>query len=657
MKLGTKIMMGFVITCLVFIALSLFIFLSLRPVQKGAISLSSDVLPMLNQASEIQSNFIMEAFAIRGYGFTGDETIWDESVKRQDLNRKFLAELEKQVKGAPVIQTPEIIEQVAHVRKVYDEYDKASDLLPGIIHKLTAAKNNIDTVHAAYMVSCNNFYESQKQKQMEDFANGIDKSSSDRRSARLGKVGDLKDLADGILQNSLRAQLERNTEFLKLADDMANQIIKMAQALLDDSVDQHDRDLMTDIIKDAKVFHSAVLDLTANLSEKLNQDVVRTALIEDAMTSAGKLKDIGTSMTLEVADNAAKALKQVIVSLGIGVLTALVISVLLAIFITRSITGPVNRIINLLASDATEVDTAAGQLSGASNSLAEGASENAASLEETAAALEELSSMTSRNADNSVEANELMAQASQAVHRADDSMVNVIKAMSEISTSGHEIGKIIKTIDEIAFQTNLLALNAAVEAARAGEAGAGFAVVADEVRNLAIRSAEAAKNTADLIAGTISNINSGSELVQMTADNFKTVEEHSSKVAALVAEVAEASKEQSQGIGQITTAMSEMDKVTQSNAALAEESASSSSNLSEQASNLLEAVDNLTRLVHGQDGGGITVKSASYQPGSHAAAPIKQHRQPKELPKAPSKESPKAVDYSSIPMDESFDDF
>jgi methyl-accepting chemotaxis protein len=174
--------------------------------------------------------------------------------------------------------------------------------------------------------------------------------------------------------------------------------------------------------------------------------------------------------------------------------------------------------------------------------------------------------------------------------------------MEEISRSGNEIGKIIKTIDEIAFQTNLLALNAAVEAARAGEAGAGFAVVADEVRNLAIRSAEAAKNTADLIASTIANINSGAEMVNATAENFKIVETHSSKVAQLVSEVAEASKEQSSGIGQINTAMSEMDKVTQSNAATAEEAASAAGQLSLQAGNLLSAVNEMEVLAHGAEG-------------------------------------------------------
>ena len=231
------------------------------------------------------------------------------------------------------------------------------------------------------------------------------------------------------------------------------------------------------------------------------------------------------------------------------------------------------------------------------------------------------------------EANALMRQATEAVKMATGSMGHVIRAMEEISVSGNEIGKIIKTIDEIAFQTNLLALNAAVEAARAGEAGSGFAVVADEVRNLAIRSADAAKSTADLIASTISNINSGSEMVNATADNFKTVETHSSKVAELVAEVAEASKEQSQGIGQITTAMSQMDKVTQSNAASAEESASAAGQLSLQAGNLLSAVDEMNELVHGAGADkGRMRRSAPVERRTHAPVSAPRKTEVKALP-------------------------
>jgi methyl-accepting chemotaxis protein len=171
--------------------------------------------------------------------------------------------------------------------------------------------------------------------------------------------------------------------------------------------------------------------------------------------------------------------------------------------------------------------------------------------------------------------------------------------MEEISKASEETSKIIKTIDEIAFQTNLLALNAAVEAARAGEAGAGFAVVADEVRNLALRAADAAKNTADLIEGTVKKVKDGGELVAKTSEAFTEVAKSSSKVGELVGEIAAASQEQSKGIDQVNVAVNQMDKITQQNAANAEESASASEEMNAQAEQMKGVVQELVAIVGG----------------------------------------------------------
>ncbi len=249
---------------------------------------------------------------------------------------------------------------------------------------------------------------------------------------------------------------------------------------------------------------------------------------------------------------------------------------------------------------ADEVSNASAVIANSGQHLAENSTEQASALEETSASLEEMSSMTKHNADNAAQAKALTAEARQIVDKVGDQMNRMVEAIQEVTRSSEETGKIIKTIDEIAFQTNLLALNAAVEAARAGEAGAGFAVVADEVRNLAMRAAEAAKNTSSLIEKTIVTVKNSNELTLQTQEGFKENVEISNKIGLLIDEISAASNEQAQGIGQIGKAVAEMDMVTQKTAAGAEESASTAEELSAQSSDLKSLVESLAVFVSGK---------------------------------------------------------
>jgi methyl-accepting chemotaxis protein len=263
-----------------------------------------------------------------------------------------------------------------------------------------------------------------------------------------------------------------------------------------------------------------------------------------------------------------------------------------------------------------------------------------------------MSSMTKRNAESAKQAKELAnntksaAEAgsqcvqamSQSMDRIQESSAQMRQAMGAVKESNNEVAKIIKTIDEIAFQTNILALNAAVEAARAGEAGMGFAVVADEVRNLAQKSAAAARETAAKIEAAISRTEAGVRVSEKVVDDLKAVLEQSRQVESslkgielkskevngLVGEIASASLEQSQGIEQVNTAVCQMDKVTQSNAANAEESASAAEELNAQAENLKESVNDLLTMVGGDNG----VKNATRHTVLAARSTKPHHSQP-----------------------------
>jgi len=300
-----------------------------------------------------------------------------------------------------------------------------------------------------------------------------------------------------------------------------------------------------------------------------------------------------------------------------------------AAWILRTI-QPVYGVISGLASGAEQVTSASRQVASASQQLSEGATEQASSLEETSASLEEMSSMTRQNADHARQADRMIQETVQEAHRGREAMGHMVEAVGRIKRSADETVKILKTIDEIAFQTNLLALNAAVEAARAGEAGKGFAVVAEEVRNLAMRSAEAARSTASLIEESQKNADQGVATSSQVDEVLKRIQEQVGKVTQLVGDVSSASQEQARGVDQINAAVSQMDRVTQANAASAEESASASEELSAQANELREMVRRLQRIVDGRSAPatGNTEQAPSASPASAPPARAARPRTP-----------------------------
>ncbi len=275
------------------------------------------------------------------------------------------------------------------------------------------------------------------------------------------------------------------------------------------------------------------------------------------------------------------------------------VAVFLGIILSNSITKPILNSVTSLNEAAEQVARASEDLASTSQQLAEGNSEQAASIEQTSSTLEETACMVHQNSENTKEAALLAAQTSSSSEKGNEQMQEMLGSMSEIKKSSDQIAKIIKVIDEIAFQTNILALNAAVEAARAGEAGMGFAVVAEEVRNLAQRSAQAAKDTTEIIETNIELSETGLQVSEKVGESLGEITLQAKKVNELLDEIASASQEQSQGISQINKAMTQMEKVTQRNASGSEESAAASQEMSAQALLMQETVQGLFKLING----------------------------------------------------------
>ncbi len=341
----------------------------------------------------------------------------------------------------------------------------------------------------------------------------------------------------------------------------------------------------------------------------------------------------------------------------VAVLAGAIVSVLI---VQRFVSKPLRGVVTVLSENADETSRAASTVASASQTMAQGASEQAAALEETTSALEEMASMTRRNAETAQQASALSAETQNAANNGNEAMSRMSNAINEIQRSATETAKIIKVIDEIAFQTNLLALNAAVEAARAGDAGKGFAVVAEEVRNLAMRSAEAAKNTASLIEQSVNSAKHGVGISQEAAKMLGEITAAATKVNSLISEIATASSEQAQGIDQVNRAVSQMDKVTQANAASAEEIASSATELAGFAGQVNGVVARLTTLVSGTRNDTTTQTneppSPQNPPAQKTAPPAKTATQPRPTSAPdPQSKTPQHPNQAAalIPLDES----
>ena len=535
---------------------------------------------------------------------TDDQALMQGAIKQM----QNVPEITKKLLG--ITRQTDNIQQINAINAAAEKYVDALNEYMANFSQLDVHRKEMDSSAGKLVSNCAAFLEKQQENLSTDMH---------ERHEKISLLNDVIDLVNDARVNVFKAQALNSPALIEDAlrnfpkmDVKYNDLKKITRLDADLKRIENTKGAGNNYAASLRTFLAAWIHLQ-ELGGK--REVAGQRLVDACKTTA----DAGMNATDTIANDAASSLGTSSTIMIIGLILGAIIGVIAAILITRSITGPLHKVISGLSSGSEQVTSASGQVSSSSQEMAEGASEQASSLEEISSSLEEMTSMTRQNADNAKQASGLMDDASSIVSKGMEATERMSAAVGEIKQSSDETAKIIKTIDEIAFQTNLLALNAAVEAARAGEAGKGFAVVAEEVRNLAQRSAEAAKNTADLIEGSQKNSDRGVAVTEEVAGALKQIVDSASKVGQLIGEVSAASNEQAQGIDQVNTAVAEMDKVVQQNAANAEESASASEELSSQALELNNMVGELQTIVGGSD-------TIDGQQHTYAAPPA--HHQP-----------------------------
>lgn len=597
MTLGQKIAAGYTLLLGITIGLGLMALWNMWGGASRASALSAQYLPEAALAANLQEATQTAYLNTRSYSLTGDPKYLDRFNECVAKMKTDLDSARKLAEEYPSLT--KLKDEISVLESKLALYRRGVDATEININARAKAWETMTANGTSFQTSLDEMLKAQNQRLREEINAKADPA---KLQEQLQKVTLLNAIAEDISQvriGALKSQSQRNYTLLRDAQryfENAAQRFSQLEPLVHDA---DTRQQLITIRSNVAAYKEATATLLKAYQEIEAIDKARASAADDLMAATNSIMDAGFKRTVSTAQSSSSNLSTASGALMIGLVVSILAGAILSFLITRGITATVRAIIQSLSTSSEQTASAAGEISHASQSLAESSSEQAASLEETSASLEEMAGMTKLNADNAAKAKDLADQTRGAADSGADDMRAMIEAMDEIKSASDGISKIIKTIDEIAFQTNILALNAAVEAARAGEAGMGFAVVADEVRNLAQRSAQAAKETAQRIEDSINKSERGVQISSKVATSLQQIVCKAREVDELVAEIATASKEQSKGIDQVNIAVSQMDKVTQSNAANAEQTASASEELSAQSRELQSAVHELLAMVGG----------------------------------------------------------
>ncbi len=600
LKVSARIILGYVSLIAISAALVGFLAALLFSINKSSAFLTDEALPLMGQTGELERAIGGLDASMRSFYYSHDPSYLNTAQELLPEVDRLFQQVSGGLRRFPGAGGAELSALGETLRGQVEAVKAQMAVSQGSMSALGTSRESFSTLRDETFETISDYYDTTRAALTVANEKG-DAALVERLDRYMTYNDGLWDNAEGAQVSFWRGQARRDSaELAKTKDQMKAVAEALASLVNDPELDGEFRAQAEKLQGQVPACQKALEEFLAawdNSEKDSRQLTEKLSLASKTITGLYEKTEV---LAQDAARTTRTQVSQALTAAFAGLALMLVVGLAASILITRGITRSLKRALDRLIEGGGQLEENAGQFAAVAEELSSGAQENTDSLSEVSAALEELGSMTKSNSENAESGRALMVRTREVVDEARESMTRLNAAMDEVSKSGAEIGKIIKTIDEIAFQTNLLALNAAVEAARAGEAGQGFAVVADEVRNLAQRSAEAARNTADLIAGTIKNIGVGHELTRTTGERFGEMTAGLAQVGAVVSEVASASQEQFHGLTNIGQAMGRMDQVTQKNSITADRSAGASRTLADQSAQLLETVDELQALFLGR---------------------------------------------------------
>ena len=632
LKLGGKIGGGFGLLILIALALGGLAIWNMSAAARNSAMLAREYVPEVVVASDIERNYQLYMFDMRGYAMSGRRDLYELAQGHSKRVHKALAEAKDL--AARSEHLIKLRETAANLTATLSQYEALVEKTVGVDAAIDDARKRMDAAAGQFIDNGYTFQVSQREKLQSELGSLNDVVKLRERFGKVAAISDIVDLGNFIRVANFKTQALRDPRIVQEAMGNFDKIRKLINDIRPLVRQERNIQELASVQKSAEAYQQAIEGYVKNWQDLQDISKQREKLANQLVALVQETSRAGIDSTRQVSQEAEESLSFSNWVMVVGLVVALILGVVVALLITRSIVSPVRstveavglaakgdfsfsldqrmltrgdelgdmlRDVDKMAENlsvvvtestaaAETVASSAGEISQGNQDLSERTQQQASAIEETASSIEEMTSSVKQNAGNSQQANELARRTATMAVQGGEVVQRTVVAMQAVTESSKKISDIINVVNEIAFQTNLLALNAAVEAARAGEAGRGFAVVAGEVRNLAGRSAGAAKEIQALITDSVSKVEQGNELVAESGVLLKEIISNVQNVADTVAEITAASQEQASGIEEINRAVTQMDQAVQQNAALVDEATSASEIMARAAQDLRQAM-------------------------------------------------------------------